>query len=289
MNFLEKLFGKKSDVKPIDVRKRFDLLGPTGQGSMSKVWRARDTKSGRQVALKVLDKEKTDRFEGRFDPKFKKPTEGEIAVQLSHPNVVKTYEWGRTLDGEQWLCMEFVEGQGLSFLVDVQNETMQKGRLDLVVQLGEAIEYLHRQKFLHRDICPRNVIVDETDQVKLIDFGLVVPNTPQFQQPGNRTGTLAYMAPELIKRRPTDERIDVFSFAVTAYEMYAGRRPWKSLKSVDTALRAYATEGTDLRELVPDVDETVAAALMKGIACEPRDRWPDMSAMLEELRRAQRG
>lgn len=286
MKFLEKLFGKKSDVPPIDIRKRFDLIGTTGQGSMSKVWRARDSKSGRQVALKVLDKDKTDKFEGRFDPKLKKPTEGEIAVQLEHPNIVKTYEWGRTFDGEQWLCMEFVEGAGLSYLVDAQNETMQKNRLDFAIQLGESIEYLHRKKWIHRDICPRNVIVSTEDVVKLIDFGLVVPNTPDFQQPGNRTGTLTYMAPELIKRKRTDERLDVFSYAVTVYEMYAGRRPWKSLKSTDTALKAYASEGTDIRELCPGIDEPVAAAITRGIERDPSDRWPDMTAMLEALRRA---
>src|SRR5690349_20458565 len=124
-DFLKNLFENKR-VPRTDITKRFDLIGRVGQGSMSRVWRARDTVSGKVVALKVLDKEKTIKFEARFAPELKKPSEGEIAVTLRHPHIVKTYEWGVTREGEQFLVMEYVDGLGLSYLVDVQNETMQK-------------------------------------------------------------------------------------------------------------------------------------------------------------------
>src|SRR5690606_13359387 len=84
------------------------------------------------------------------------------------------------------------------YYVDVQNQRMKRYRLDYMIQLGDAIDYLHRQRWIHRDICPRNMIIDEQNTLKLIDFGLVVPNTEPFRAPGNRTGTAAYMAPELI-------------------------------------------------------------------------------------------
>src|SRR5205807_10233475 len=180
---------------------------------------ARDAMSGKIVVLKVLDKEKTKRFESRFAPELKKPSEGEVAVALKHPNLVKTYEWGTTREGEQFLVMEFVDGLGLSYLVDVQNAVMQKHRLSFMIQLGEAIRYFHEQQWIHRDICPRNVMITDNEAtVKLIDFGLVVPNTAPFQAPGNRTGTANYMAPELIKRQRTDQRIDIFAYAVTCFE-----------------------------------------------------------------------
>jgi serine/threonine protein kinase len=93
-DFLKNLFDGSKRVAKTDITRRFELIGRVGQGSMSRVWRARDTLSGKIVALKVLDKEKTRRFESRFAPELKKPTEGQVAVTLRHPHIVKTYEWG---------------------------------------------------------------------------------------------------------------------------------------------------------------------------------------------------
>lgn len=287
MSFLTDLFKKKPKVVKTDITRRFNLIGRVGQGSMSRVWRAVDTMSGRTVALKVLDLEKTKRYEARF-PGLVKPTEGDVAVQLKHPNIVNTYEHGITTEGEQFLAMEFVEGVGLSYLVDVQNKTMQKHRLRFVVELGRAIEYFHKANWIHRDLCPRNVIIDrETTSVKLIDFGLVVPNTPDFLQPGNRTGTPYYMAPELIKRRKTDQRIDIFSYAMTCYEMYARRLPWDyTAESLDAVVQQINMPPKQLQQFVPDIDEEVAGIIMQGVAPEPDDRWRTMTQMVGRLEEA---
>ena len=287
MEFLKKLFQKKTQVEKVDIAKRFDLIGRTGQGSMSKVWRARDTASGREVALKVLDKTKTSRFESRFNPDWNKPSEGEIAVLLKHPNLVNTLEHGITTDDEPFLVMDFVEGFGLSFLVDMQNETMQKHRVSFMVQLAQGIEYLHKEGFIHRDLCPRNVLVDPKGVVKLIDFGLVVPNTPAFQAPGNRTGTANYMAPELIKRQRTDQRIDVFSYSVTCYEMYTKELPWESGETLEAVMHHINKPPKDIRELTK-VDDQIADSIMKGLQQDPRDRWQTISEMLIPLREAKK-
>ncbi|MBI3861990.1 MAG: protein kinase [Planctomycetia bacterium] len=287
-NFLKDLFDGKKRPPKTDITRRFELLGRVGQGSMSRVWRARDTISNRVVALKVLDKEKTRRFESRFAPELKKPTEGEVAVTLNHPQIVKTFEWGITSDDEQFLVMEFVEGLGLSYLVDVQNDVMQKQRLSFMIQLGEAIRYFHEQKWIHRDLCPRNVMVTDADnQIKLIDFGLVVPNTPPFQAPGNRTGTANYMAPELIKRMRTDQRIDIFSYSVTCFEMFTRRHPWEAAETLEAVLQHINSPALDIHEVVPGIDEQVAAAIMKGLAIEARDRWQSIDPMIYQLREAQ--
>ena len=286
MNFLRKLFQSRGRPRPVDLTKRFDLIGRVGQGSMSKVWRARDTLTGRTVALKVLDKEKTKRFEARFAAALKKPSEGAIAVSLRHPNVVQTYEFGTTLQGEEFLVMEFIEGVGLSFLVDAQNEAMQTHRMSLMVQLGDAISYFHQQNWIHRDICPRNVVVNEEYVVKLIDFGLVVPNTAPFQAPGNRTGTANYMAPELIRRLKTDQRIDCFSYAVTCFEMYARRLPWDAGETLEMAMQHINQPPVDLRELVPGIDSQVADAIMKGLEINPADRWRSIDLMVNEFKEA---
>lgn len=283
LDFLKNLFQSKPRVAKVDITRRFELIGRVGQGSMSKVWRARDTMTGKLVALKVLDLEKTKRLESRFIG-LKKPTEGEIAIRLKHPHIVETYEFGITTNDEQFLVMEFVEGVGLSYLIDVQNEVMRENRLRFMIELGEAIEYFHRQNWIHRDICPRNVLLDRDYFVKLIDFGLVVPNTEAFQAPGNRTGTAEYMAPELIRRQRTDQRIDIFSYAITCYEMWAKRKPWDAGETLEAVVQHINTPPTDLRKFVPDVDKIVAKAIMKGLALHPDDRWQTIGEMLEPFR-----
>ncbi|GAB4150837.1 MAG: serine/threonine-protein kinase [Planctomycetaceae bacterium] len=286
MKFLKNLFKSQPKITKTDITKRFDLIGRVGQGSMSKVWRARDSKTGKTVALKVLDKEKTKRLEERFIG-LNKPTEGEIAVQLKHPHIVNTLEHGLTKDREQFLVMEFVEGVGLSYLVDVQNEQMQRDRLRYLIELGNALEYLHQQNWIHRDICPRNIIVSSEGSLVLIDFGLVVPNTPDFQKPGNRTGTASYMAPELIKRQKTDQRIDIFSYAVTGYEMYTKRHPWDATGvSFDMALQHINSPPKDIRQFAENIDDQIADAIMRGLAIDPRDRWKTVAEMVQELEEA---
>jgi serine/threonine protein kinase len=285
MNFFKKFFQKKPKVVRTDVTKRFDLVGRVGQGSMSKVWRANDTATGRQVAVKVLDKFKTARFEARFFG-LNKPTEGEIAVQLKHKHVVNTLEWGTTIDDEQFLVMELVEGVSLSFLVDMQNEAMQKNRLSMILQLGEGIKYFHEAGWIHRDICPRNVVVDSDGVVKLIDFGIVVPNTPTFQKPGNRTGTASYMAPELIKRQKTDQRIDIFAYAVTCFEMFTKKHPWDTGETLEAVLQAINQPPKDIRGLAPGIDEQIAETVMKGLKKHPDDRWQTIEEMMLPIREA---
>lgn len=282
----DKLFGKKPAHAQTDISRRFNLIGRVGQGSMSKVWKATDLQSGRTVALKVLDKEKTQRFEERFKG-LKKPSEGEIALTLTHPNIVRTFEFGWTTEDEMFLVMEFVEGVGLALLVDLQNEEMKRYRLRYMIQIGEALQHFHQQNWIHRDICPRNIMIADEKTVRLIDFGLVVPNTPEFRRPGNRTGTASYMAPELIKRQPTDQRIDIFSYAVTCFEMYTKRFPWDAALTIDAVLQHINKPPVEIQTIVPGIDKQIAAAIMKGLKANPDERWQKVGEMVSEIRDAE--
>ena len=288
LEFLKNLFKKTPKVEKVDLASRFELIGRVGQGSMSKVWRARDPSTDRMYAIKVLDREKTRKLEERFLSKgLERPSEAEVALQLDHPRIVKTLETGTTIDDETFLVMEFVEGVSLSFLIDTQNDHMQQGRLRVLIELGEALEHFHSKHLIHRDICPRNIMLDENYRIKLIDFGLVVPNTPPFQQPGNRTGTANYMAPELMKRKKTDQRLDIFSYAMTCYEMYANRLPWDSVgQPIELMQQRSNTPPADIREYVSAIDEDVAAPIMRGLESEPSSRWSSASQMVARFRDA---
>jgi serine/threonine protein kinase len=279
---LRSLFGGKGSTR-VDVKKRFDLLNRTGQGSMSKVWKARDRSLGRVVCLKLLDKEKTAKFEARF-PGIKKPKEGAVCLLLKHKNIVQTYEHGTTTDGEPFLVMEMIDGASLNYLVETKHEQLNGRRVDYLIQIADAIEYLHGQGFLHRDICPRNVMVTRDHVVKLIDFGLTIPNRPEFCKPGNRTGTPNYLAPELIRRVTTDLRVDLFALGVTAYEVFTSELPWEKTQSLQTLLSHMNSPGRDPREFRPDLDRKTAEFLIKAIERNPRDRFQTAGEFRDALK-----
>src|SRR5207245_2829977 len=103
---------------------------------------------------------------------LKRPTEGEICVMLRHKNVVQTYEHGMTLEGEQFLVMELIEGMGLNFLIETKSAQLDGNRVGFLIQIADAIDYVHQQRYIHRDICPRNIMINQNKIVKVIDFGL---------------------------------------------------------------------------------------------------------------------
>lgn len=283
MGFLSSLFGTKGKKPRTDISKRFDLLGRTGQGSMSKVWRARDRNIGRTVCLKILDKEKTARFDARF-PGLKKPSEGEVLMALRHPNIVQTFDIGLSLAGEQFLVMELIEGNGLNFYIETQSPMLNGKRIDFLTQLADGVEYIHQQKFLHRDICPRNTMITQEGVIKIIDFGLTIPYTKDFCKPGNRTGTPNYLAPELIKRVTTDHRVDLFALGITAYETITGRLPWEKAQSMETLLSHINRTGKDPREFKPDLDDRMVALLTKAIRRDPNERFQTAAAFRDALK-----
>lgn len=286
MSLFDKKRTKQKPVERIDITKRFNLLGRVGQGSMSKVWKAEDIVSHKRVAVKVLDKEKTRRFESRFEG-LNKPTEGEIALSLIHPNIVRTHEVGMTTEDEVYLVMDYVDGSGLSLLVDLQGDVMKRYRLRFMIEIGDALQYFHERGWIHRDLCPRNILVTDDHHVKLIDFGLVVPNTPEFRKPGNRTGTANYMAPELIMRRETDQRLDVFSYAVTCFEMYTKRHPWQAAMTLDAVVQHINQEPLQVAVAEPKIDSRIAEVIMKGLERNPDDRWQTVAEMVAQLREAE--
>ncbi|NLZ01982.1 MAG: serine/threonine protein kinase [Pirellulaceae bacterium] len=266
----------------LNVKSRFELLREAISGTMSKVYMARDREHDRIVALKILDSEKTAFFESRF-PGLNKPREGEIAMRFDHPNIVKTFEHGLTTDGAQYLVMEYLGGSGMNSLLFARDRSIEGRRVDLIRQIAQALQAVHEAGFIHRDICPRNLLFDESGRIlKLTDFGLSVPAKGPFLQPGNRTGTPNYMAPEVVRRRTTDQRVDIFAFGVTIYEMCSWELPWMS---GDTGLAAmtHDTPPTPITARRPQIHPQLAAAIHACLAPDPRNRCPSMADFLKRI------
>jgi len=268
----------------LNVSKRFVLLHEAISGTMSSFYMARDLRTDTVVGLKLLDAKKTAAFEGRFKG-LNKPSEGEIAIQFKHPNIVDTTEFGLTTDGAPYLVMEFLEGPNLNTALAARDPCLEGRRVHFIRDAAKAIAAVHEAGFIHRDICPRNFLMTNKRQdLKLIDFGLTVPAMPLFMQPGNRTGTPNYMAPELVRRRSTDQRLDVFAFGVTAYEFCSFELPWLR-GTTGMAAMTHDQPPIDIHEYCPDINPQLAKAIHACIEPDVDHRCPSMEAFLRMIRR----
>jgi serine/threonine protein kinase len=268
----------------VDVGKRYEILREAVSGTMSQFHMARDRETEQIIGLKVLDKQKTEQLEMRFRG-LDKPTEGQIATSFAHPRIVRTIGHGITTKNEQFLVMEFLDGPGLNSLIIGRSELLDGNRLALMRNAGEALQAVHEAGYIHRDICPRNFVCSpEASSLKLIDFGLSVPATKEFMQPGIRTGTPNYMAPEVVRRKTTDHRLDIFSFGVSMYEMFSFDLPWQRGSGDGMAAMSHGqSEPTPLEKLCPDIHPSIAAAIRKCMAADPAARTQSMSQFLSEI------
>jgi serine/threonine protein kinase len=292
-----KLFGAKKVEGPrptasavpkgrrVVLLKRFSGLTETGKGSMSTVYRAVDLQVGRAVCLKVQDAAKTAAAMARSGGT--RISEGEIASGIHHENVVRTFDWGYSTKGEYFIVMEYIEGVSLNFIRESRGLAL-PGKLDLLAQAADGLAAVHAAEYIHRDFGPKNLLIDRESRLKIIDFGLAVPNTDFYRRPGNRTGTLAYMAPELVRRETTDERLDIFSFGVTAFEFLTGRQPYDvNLKDAMAVMRSRINANPiKIEQIDPKLPPAVCDIINRTLAKRPIDRWPAASSLGQALRDA---
>jgi eukaryotic-like serine/threonine-protein kinase len=270
----------------LNVSSRFALLREAISGTMSKFYMAKDLQSDKVVGLKIQDAVKTAQVEARYKG-LKKPSEGEIGALLKHPHIVETYEYGITTEGAAYIVMEYLEGAGLNSLIVGRDPHLDGRRVKFLRQTAEAIAAVHAAGFIHRDICPRNLLLTgDGEHVKLTDFGLTVPATKPFMQPGNRTGTPNYMAPEIVRRRPTDQRLDVFAFGVTAYELCTFELPWHS-GTTGLAAMTHDRPPADIRQHRPQINPVLAKAIHACIEPDVEKRCPTMQRFLQIIKDVQ--
>ncbi len=268
----------------LDVGKRFEVLREAVSGTMSKFYKVRDRDTSQVMGLKICDLEKTSFFESRFMG-LKKPTEGEIAIQFDHPRIVRTREFGTTTNDEHYLIMDYLEGPGLNACIFQKSSILDGKRAHLIRQMAEALAVVHNAEFIHRDICPRNFLCDRNgDTLKLIDFGLTVPAQRQFMQPGNRSGTPNYMAPEIIRRKATDKRLDIFSLGVTAYQLCTFELPWPTQDVSGKAAVAHDTQNpVDIFVVRPNLNRKLGEMIMRCLERDADNRPQTADAVFHSL------
>ena len=253
----------------------YEILAPIGAGGMGEVYRARDTRLGRDVALKVLPEEF---FEGE-ERRQRFEREAKLLALLNHPNIAGIHSFeeipgSSPASTRHILVMELLEGETLRAALAGAKLSIRKA-LDFARQIAQGLAAAHEKGIVHRDLKPENIFVTKDGRVKILDFGLAklaqtgevgnltnLPTAEQGTQPGMVMGTLGYMSPEQVKGHPADSRSDIFSFGAVLYEMLTGNRAFKGDSAAETI-------SAILREDPPDISTTnqsVPAGLERVVA-----------------------
>jgi eukaryotic-like serine/threonine-protein kinase len=268
---------------------QYEILSPLGAGSMGEVYRARDTRLNRDVAIKVLpelvsaDAQRLLRFEH----------EARAAAALNHPNILVVYQMG-TYEGTPYLVSELLEGKTLT-------EVLRRGPLPLRkvvhfgIQIAHGLAAAHEKGVVHRDLKPDNLFVTKEGRIKILDFGLAKLNQPKDSPanpaptvtlPGVAIGTVGYMSPEQVRGQLTDHRTDIFAFGAILYEMVMGQTTFQKPTEADTISAILNEDPTPISQLSPDTPVALERVVHRCLEKNPNQRFQsasDLAFALEAL------
>jgi eukaryotic-like serine/threonine-protein kinase len=268
----------------------YEILEPLGSGGMGEVYRARDTRLDRDVAVKVLPESLSD--DGSLLTRFDR--EAKLLATLSHPNILTVFDVG-TDHGVSYVVMELLEGASLQQRIASEPMAWQKA-LQIAISIAQGLSAAHSKGIIHRDLKPDNIFITTNSVVKILDFGLArvesqagtegvsrLVTVVQDTSPGTLVGTIPYMSPEQVRGQNLDHRSDIFSFGCVLYEMLSGARPFASASAVDTIAAILKDSPPDLlssgRLFPPAIDVVIQRCLQKN----PQDRFQTMDELLDAL------
>ncbi|HZE40713.1 MAG TPA: serine/threonine-protein kinase, partial [Stackebrandtia sp.] len=265
------------------LAERYRLCERVGGGGMGDVWRSEDTVLGRTVAVKVLLARLADA--SNFRERFRR--EARSIAALEGPSIAEVYDYGEqaTIDGIlSYLVMQFVDGMSLSRRLAGWGRLNAADTLSIVAQVADALEVAHRSGIIHRDVKPGNILVRDSGQVVLVDFGIARTETNlTMTTTGVVLGTVTYMSPEQASGERLGPASDIYSLGVVTHQCLAGHPPFKA----DTPLGVLSAH---LRNhppaLPPDISDPIQGLVVRALAKEPADRWPSAGEFADACRRA---
>lgn len=276
------LFGGGATHDGYTAPDNYKIVRTVAQGGMSIVFEGRRKSDDAPVAIKIIKPEFTQLAE-QLEQLFEKGSEGEIALSLRHPNVVRTFEFGHK-GREYFIIMEFIDGPNLKQLIDQRNQRWAENRLKIALQIGRGLAYIHRNNLVHRDFCPKNVLLTGDGTAKIIDFGLAIPEQLRQKWRFDRSGTAAYMAPEQVRGQKVDVRTDVYALGVSVYEILTGNRPFPDDSDRFRKMAVHLNiQPTSPRQYNKNIPVALEHILMRSMAKDPEERYPNVDAMLKEL------
>jgi eukaryotic-like serine/threonine-protein kinase len=268
-----------NDVQTIAGRYRIE--GRLGVGGMSTVHLAFDQRLERNVAIKLLAEHLAD--DPTFVSRFRR--EALSAARLVHPNIVQVFDFG--FDEHQhrhFIVMEHVDGQSCAELLRDEGHLEVRQAVDYLSQACKGLEYAHRNGVIHRDVKPGNLLVSDTGQVKLADFGIArAVDQSSITQAGSVLGTAAYLAPEQARGEEAGPRADIYSLGVVAYQLLSGRLPYEAVSLSELTLKQQREAPDRLDEVNPQVPRELAQAVGMALSIDQESRPPDAIVFAEAL------
>jgi serine/threonine protein kinase len=258
-----------------------------GVGGMGTVYKARDTRLERYVALKLLRRD----VGSEEEHSTKLQEEARIAASVNHPNVIQIFSLG-TDHGQFYVVMELIDRGSLDDLMEVQGRVPEHQVLDIGIQIARGLRAAHRKGLIHRDVKPANILFVDEQAAKIGDFGLAAFATQHPQDADTDRviwGTPAYVAPERLYNQREDVRSDIYSLGATLFHAVSGKPPIETSTSSATELRELKQHPSDLRAIAPEVSAPTARVLQQMIAPDPTHRfsfYDDVLAHLDAARRA---
>lgn len=261
--------------------KRYEILGRIGSGGMADVYKGKDHKLNRYVAIKVL---KSDyRSDQVFIQKFL--SEAQAAAGLMHPNVVNVYDVGQDR-GLYYMVMELVEGITLKDYIQKKGKLSAKETISISIQMVTGIQAAHNRHIIHRDIKPQNIIISKEGKVKVTDFGIARATTSTQTISASVMGSVHYTSPEQARGGHVDEKSDIYSAGITMYEMITGHVPFDGDSTVSVALKHLQEEIVAPSREVPDIPYSLECIIMKCTQKNPERRYHDCESLLLDLKRS---
>ncbi len=259
---------------------RYEILEKIGTGGMSDVYKAKDSKLSRNVAVKVLKQEFSEN--DNFVSKFR--VEAQAAAGLMHPNIVNVYDVGEE-QGIYYIVMELVEGITLKKYIEKKARLTYKEAVSIAIQVGLGIEAAHNNHIIHRDIKPQNIIISKDGKVKVTDFGIAKAATSNTIT-SNVMGSVHYTSPEQARGGYSDEKSDIYSLGVTMFEMLTGRVPFNGETTVAIAIKHIQEEMPSPREYVSEIPYCVEDIVLKCCEKSPDRRYQNMHSLVDDLKQA---
>ena len=260
------------------IADRYEILGKIGSGGMSDVYKAKDHKLNRHVAIKVLKPEFSE--DRSFVTKFR--VEAQSAAGLIHANIVNVYDVGDE-DGIYYIVMELVEGITLKKYIEKKGRLGVREAVSIAIQVAQGIEAAHNHHIVHRDIKPQNIIISKEGKVKVTDFGIARAATSNTIN-SNAMGSVHYISPEQARGGYSDEKSDIYSFGIMLYEMLTGRVPFEGDTTVSVALQHIQDDIVSPAELVPDIPVSVEKIVLKCTQKRTERRYQNMSDLIADLK-----
>lgn len=259
---------------------RYRLLEKVGEGGAAEVFKARDQRLDRVVAIKILRRQ----FVHDQASRTRFINEARAAAGLAHPNIVDVYDFGEAPDGSMFIAMQFVEGQDLKEILQRRGRMTAAETVSIITQVCSALQAAHARGLIHRDVKPQNILLDRKGHARLGDFGIVKAlSGPELTQTGMTFGTAAYLSPEQATGEPIGPPSDVYALGCVMYEMLTGMPPFTGDNPAIVAYKQVWEQPRPLHNLAPEVPPSLESVVMRCLLKDPRARYANTEVLAQDL------